>query len=156
MRCPVCFADSKVLDTRSSEDGMTIRRRRECIVCGKRFTTYERIEDRPLVVVKKSGRKELFDGSKVLKGLAKACEKRPIELADMEKLVDEVEKDLKNQYTEVEASIIGQTVMEKLIALDEVAYVRFASVYKKFDDVETFMHEIENMKGKKKADDSNG
>lgn len=156
MRCPICQGDSKVLDTRSNDDGTSIRRRRECMICGKRFTTYEKVEDMPLIVIKKSGRKELFDGSKVLKGLAKACEKRPLELARLESLVDEIEKDLKNQYTEVKASVIGQTIMEKLIALDEVAYVRFASVYKKFDDVETFIREIEAMKERKKAGEPNG
>ena len=108
----------------------------------------------PLVVIKKGGRSELFDGSKILKGLAKACEKRPIALSELEKLVEEIEKDLKNQYTEVDSSVIGQTIMEKLIALDEVAYVRFASVYKQFDDVETFIHEIEAMKERKKAGDT--
>ncbi len=154
MKCPVCQGDSKVLDTRSNEEGTSIRRRRECMICGKRFTTYEKIEDMPLVVIKKGGRSELFDGSKILKGLAKACEKRPIELSQLEKLVEEIEKDLKNQYTEVESSVIGQTIMEKLIALDEVAYVRFASVYKQFDDVETFTHEIEAMKERKKAGDA--
>ncbi len=148
MRCPVCHNDSKVVETRVNDNGTSIRRRRECIVCGKRFTTYEKIEDMPLIVVKKDGRKELFDGSKILKGLVKACEKRPISLEKLEEFVDEVEKDLKNNYTEVHSDIIGQTVMDKLIALDEVSYVRFASVYKHFNDVQTFIHEIEQMEGK--------
>ena len=102
----------------------------------------------PLIVLKKDGRKELFDGSKILKGLVKACEKRPISLEQLEEFVDEVERDLKNNYTEVHSEVIGQTVMDKLIALDEVSYVRFASVYKHFDDVQTFIHEIEQMEGK--------
>lgn len=148
MRCPVCHNDSKVVETRVNDNGTSIRRRRECIVCGKRFTTYEKIEDMPLIVVKKDGRKELFDGSKILKGLVKACEKRPISLEKLEEFVDEVEKDLKNNYTEVHSDIIGQTVMDKLIVLDEVSYVRFASVYKHFNDVQTFIHEIEQMEGK--------
>ena len=149
MKCPVCQGDSKVLDTRSNEEGTSIRRRRECMLCGKRVTTYEKIEDMPLVVIKKGGRSELFDGSKILKGLAKACEKRPIELAQLEKLVEEIEKDLKNQYTEVESSVIGQTIMEKLIALDEVAYVRFASVYRQFKDIDTFMAELNKLLSEK-------
>ena len=146
--CPVCHLDSKVVETRLNDNGTTIRRRRECTYCGKRFTTYEKIEDMPLIVLKKDGRKELFDGSKILKGLVKACEKRPISLEQLEEFVDEVERDLKNNYTEVHSEVIGQTVMDKLIALDEVSYVRFASVYKHFDDVQTFIHEIEQMEGK--------
>ena len=146
--CPVCHHDSKVVETRLNDNGTTIRRRRECTYCGKRFTTYEKIEDMPLIVLKKDGRKELFDGSKILKGLVKACEKRQISLEQLEEFVDEVERDLKNNYTEVHSEVIGQTVMDKLIALDEVSYVRFASVYKHFDDVQTFIHEIEQMEGK--------
>ena len=146
--CPVCHHDSKVVETRLNDNGTTIRRRRECTYCGKRFTTYEKIEDMPLIVLKKDGRKELFDGSKILKGLVKACEKRPISLEQLEEFVDEVERDLKNNYTEVHSEVIGQTVMAKLIALEEVSYVRFASVYKHFDDVQTFIHEIEQMEGK--------
>ena len=146
--CPVCHHDSKVVETRLNDNGTTIRRRRECTYCGKRFTTYEKIEDMPLIVLKKDGRKELFDGSKILKGLVKACEKRPISLEQLEEFVDEVERDLKNNYTEVHSEVIGQTVMDKLIALDEVSYVRFASVYKHFNDVQTFIHEIEQMEGK--------
>ena len=146
--CPVCHHDSKVVETRLNDTGTTIRRRRERTYCGKRFTTYEKIEDMPLIVLKKDGRKELFDGSKILKGLVKACEKRPISLEQLEEFVDEVERDLKNNYTEVHSEVIGQTVMDKLIALDEVSYVRFASVYKHFDDVQTFIHEIEQMEGK--------
>ncbi|MFR6291345.1 MAG: transcriptional regulator NrdR [Peptococcaceae bacterium] len=149
MQCPVCHNDSKVLDTRWIEEENSIRRRRECTVCSKRFTTYEKIEDKPLVVIKKSGRRELFDGSKILKGMAKACEKRPIGIEQLQKITVEIEKELKNQYSEVPVHLIGETIMRRLMAIDEVAYVRFASVYKEFDDVETFIREIEVMKERK-------
>lgn len=149
MQCPICHNDSKVLDTRWIEEENSIRRRRECIHCGKRFVTYEKIEDKPLVVVKKSGRRELFDGSKLLKGLAKACEKRPISIEQLQRMVVEVEKELKNQYSEVPVSLIGETIMRRLMNMDEVAYVRFASVYKDFNDVQTFIREIEVMKERK-------
>ena len=149
MQCPVCHSDSKVLDTRWIEEENSIRRRRECTVCSKRFTTYEKIEDKPLVVIKKSGRRELFDGSKILKGMAKACEKRPIGIEQLQKITVEIEKELKNQYSEVPVHLIGETIMRRLMAIDEVAYVRFASVYKEFDDVETFIREIEVMKERK-------
>ena len=149
MQCPACHGDSKVLDTRWIEDENSIRRRRECVVCGKRFVTYEKIEDKPLVVKKKSGRKELFDESKLLKGLAKACEKRPIGIEELKKLVLDVERDLKGQYNEVSSSLIGETIMCRLRDIDEVAYVRFASVYKDFSDVGTFIREIEDMKERK-------
>ncbi len=149
MQCPICRSDSKVLDTRWIEEENSIRRRRECTVCNKRFTTYEKIEDKPLVVVKKSGRRELFDGSKILKGLAKACEKRPIGIEQLQRMVVEIEKELKNQYAEVPVNVIGETIMRRLMEVDEVAYVRFASVYKEFDNVETFIREIEVMKERK-------
>ena len=149
MNCPICGNDTKVVETRLSDNGSSIRRRRECVNCGKRFTTYEKFEDMPLVVIKKDGRKELFDGSKILKGLVKACEKRPIGIDRLKEFVEEVERELKNNYTEVPSEIIGQTVMDKLILMDQVSYVRFASVYKHFDDVETFIHEIEQMERKK-------
>lgn len=149
MQCPICRSDSKVLDTRWIEEENSIRRRRECTVCNKRFTTYEKIEDKPLVVVKKSGRRELFDGSKILKGLAKACEKRPIGIEQLQRMVVEIEKELKNQYAEVPVNVIGETIMRRLMEVDEVAYVRFASVYKEFNNVETFIREIEVMKERK-------
>ncbi len=149
MQCPVCHNDSKVLDTRWIEEENSIRRRRECTVCSKRFTTYEKIEDKPLVVIKKSGRRELFDGSKILKGMAKACEKRPIGIEQLQRITVEIEKELKNQYSEVPVHLIGETIMRRLMSIDEVAYVRFASVYKEFDDVETFIREIEVMKERK-------
>lgn len=145
MQCPKCGKNSRVLDTRTAEKGNAIRRRRICTTCGQRFTTFEKIEDMPLVVVKKSGRKELFDRSKVMKGLVKACEKRPISLDRLEALSLEIEKDLKNEGREVDSAQIGQAIMNRLIELDQVAYVRFASVYKDFNDVETFIREIENL-----------
>ena len=149
MQCPVCHNDSKVLDTRWIEEENSIRRRRECTVCSKRFTTYEKLVDKPLVVIKNSGRRELFDGSKILKGMAKACEKRPIGIEQLQKITVEIEKELKNQYSEVPVHLIGETIMRRLMSIDEVAYVRFASVYKEFDDVETFIREIEVMKERK-------
>lgn len=149
MQCPVCQGDSKVLDTRWMEEENSIRRKRECILCGKRFITHEKIEDKPLVVIKKSGRRELFDDSKLLKGLAKACEKRPVSIDQLKQMIIDVEKDLKNQYTEVPTSEIGECIMRKLLQIDEVAYVRFASVYKDFSDVQTFIREIEVMKERK-------
>ena len=138
MQCPVCQGDSKVLDTRWIEEENSIRRKRECIQCNKRFVTYEKIEDKPLVVIKKSGRRELFDGSK-----------RPVSIDQLKQLIADVEKELKTQYTEVPVSEIGDCVMRKLMETDEVAYVRFASVYKEFSDVQTFIREIEVMKERK-------
>lgn len=149
MQCPVCCSDSKVLDTRWVEEEKAIRRRRECVQCGKRFVTYEKVEEKPLVVIKKSGRRELFDSSKLLKGLNKACEKRPVSIEQMQRLVSEVERELKGKYAEVPTSEIGEHIMRRLMKLDEVAYVRFASVYKEFDDVQTFIREIEIMKERK-------
>lgn len=149
MQCPVCRGDSKVVDTRWMEEENSIRRKRECIKCGKRFVTHEKIEDKPLVVIKKSGRRELFDSSKLLKGLAKACEKRPVSIDQLKLMIVDVEKELKNQYTEVPTSEIGACIMRKLMDIDEVAYVRFASVYKEFRDVQTFIQEIEVMKERK-------
>ena len=130
MLCPICGGDSKVLDTRTNESVNSVKRRRECMKCGKRFTTYERIEDMPLIVRKKSGRTELFDKSKILKGMAKACEKRPVSIDQLEDMVDQIERQLKNQYTEVSTADIGETIMKNLLQLDQVAYIRFASVYK--------------------------
>ncbi len=148
MQCPNCGEDSKVIDTRTTDYGATVKRRRECVSCGKRFTTYEKIEDMPLLVRKKSGRTELFDRSKIMKGLAKACEKRPITMSRLEEITEEIEKSLKNEYKEVPSAVIGETIMNYLVDLDEVAYVRFASVYKDFDDVETFIKEIEHLQNK--------
>ena len=147
MRCSFCgYPDSKVLDSRPVEDGRSIRRRRECLSCGKRFTTYEREEETSLLVVKRDGNREIFDKSKILAGLVRACDKRPVPVAVLEQLVLEVEKELKNAMErEVPAMRIGDMVMERLRAVDDVAYVRFASVYRKFEDVETFIQEIHKM-----------
>ena len=146
MLCPICGGDSKVLDTRTNESVNSVKRRRECMKCGKRFTTYERIEDMPLIVRKKSGRTELFDKSKILKGMAKACEKRPVCIDQLEDMVDQIERQLKNQYTEVSTADIGETIMKNLLQLDQVAYIRFASVYKDFSDIESFFKELEALK----------
>ena len=146
MLCPICGGDSKVLDTRTNESVNSVKRRRECMKCGKRFTTYERIEDMPLIVRKKSGRTELFDKSKILKGMAKACEKRPVSIDQLEDMVDQIERQLKNQYTEVSTADIGETIMKNLLQLDQVAYIRFASVFKDFSDIESFFKELEALK----------
>lgn len=146
MLCPVCGGPSRVLDTRTNDHVNTVKRRRECVKCGKRFTTYEKIEDMPLIVRKKSGRTELFDKAKILRGLAKACEKRPVTIDQLEEMVDNIEKQLKNQYTEVSTAEIGQTILEHLLKLDQVAYIRFASVYKDFSDIESFFNELEALK----------
>jgi transcriptional repressor NrdR len=147
MRCPFCgFFETKVLDTRSTDDGNSIRRRRECSNCTKRFTTYEKIEDVPIVVVKKDGKRQVYDPNKVLNGLIKACEKRPVALHELEKVTEEIEREIKNRLErEVSSSIIGELVMDKLKNLDEVAYVRFASVYREFKDINTFLKEIEDL-----------
>ena len=147
MRCSFCgYPDSKVLDSRPVEDGRSIRRRRECLSCGKRFTTYEREEETSLLVVKRDGNREIFDKSKILAGLVRACDKRPVPVAVLEQLVLDVEKELKNSMErEVPAMRIGDMVMERLRSVDDVAYVRFASVYRKFEDVETFIQEIHKM-----------
>ena len=147
MRCPFCYnMESKVVDSRPTDEGLTIRRRRECTKCGKRFTTYEKIEQLPVFVVKKDGRRESFDRDKILKGLLKACEKRPISLKDLEALVQDVEKQVFNSLEqEVTSQQIGQMVMERLKKLDEVAYVRFASVYRQFKDINTFMEELNKL-----------
>ena len=146
MLCPVCGGQSRVLDTRTNDTVNTVKRRRECVECGKRFTTYEKIEDMPLIVRKRSGRTELFDKAKILRGLAKACEKRPVTIDQLEEMVDNIEKQLKNNYTEVSTSEIGQTSLEHLLKLDQVAYIRFASVYKDFSDIESFFKELETLK----------
>lgn len=145
MRCPFCHhLDSKVQDTRPADEGATVRRRRECLACGKRFTTYEKIEEIPLVVIKKSGEREVFNPDKLLMGVIKSCEKRPVEMAKLEAMIQEIEKELSNRMErEVCSEIIGELVMEKLRHIDEVAYVRFASVYREFKDLQSFMGELE-------------
>jgi len=149
MRCPYCdFAESKVLDSRPTDDGNAIRRRRECIGCGRRFTTYEKIEEIPLVVVKKDGRREVFNRNKIISGLLKACEKRPVPVSKLEQVADEIEKDLRNNFErEVDSQKIGEMVMEKLRGVDEIAYVRFASVYRQFKDINRFMEELKKLLG---------
>lgn len=144
MRCPFCgFMESKVLDSRSAEEGSSIRRRRECLSCAKRFTTYEVLEELPLMVVKKDGKREMFDKNKLLNGLIRACEKRPIPISRLEMLADQVEKDIRNTMErEVMTRQIGETVMQHLKEIDQVAYVRFASVYRQFADINNFMQEL--------------
>lgn len=155
MKCPFCeMSDTRVIDSRPTEEGHAIRRRRECDNCGKRFTTYEKMEEVFFMVIKKDGSREAFDRNKVLNGIVKACEKRPVPLADIERIVDEIERGLNNMMEkEIESKVIGEIIMEHLKELDEVAYVRFASVYRQFTDVNTFAAEIEKLlksgKGKK-------
>ena len=145
MKCPYCsFAESKVIDSRATDEGSSIRRRRECLACAKRFTTYETLEKLPLVVIKKDGRREFFNHEKLLNGIIRSCEKRPISLDKMENLVDNVEKEIRNTVErEVPTGLIGEIVMRGLKEIDQVAYVRFASVYRQFADIENFMQELQ-------------
>ncbi|MDA8334526.1 MAG: transcriptional regulator NrdR [Peptococcaceae bacterium] len=155
MRCSFCgFADTRVLDSRPVEDGYSIRRRRECTACGKRFTTYEKMDELPLVVVKKDGRREPFDRHKLLQGLLKACQKRPISVSRLEEMAGQIERELKGTANrEVRSQSIGEAVVNELKDVDEVAYVRFASVYREFRDAETFVREIGRLlKNKEQAD----
>ncbi len=153
MKCPYCaHHDSRVIDSRSVEEGASIRRRRECPKCGHRFTTYEKYEDIPLMVIKKDGRRELFDAKKVLGGLVKAFEKRPVPYEKIQEVADSIETSIRSRgEAEVESELIGELVMEQLEAIDQIAYVRFASVYRQFADVKNFMQELERImkKGKK-------
>ncbi len=144
MRCLFCgHLESKVIDSRSTEEGTTIRRRRECLECGKRFTTYEKIETIPIIVIKKDGLREAFDREKVLNGILRACEKRPVTLKDIDALIDDIESKLYNMLErEVSSERIGEMVMERLQKLDDIAYVRFASVYRQFKDINSFMDEL--------------
>ena len=144
MKCPYCGSlDSKVVDSRHSEDGLSIRRRRECLNCQKRFTTYENVESLPIIVVKKDNSRQSFDRNKILNGMVRACEKRPVPLADLEAAAAEIEQILQNSLErEVSTERIGELVMERLKPLDEVAYVRFASVYRQFKDINSFMREL--------------
>lgn len=150
MRCPFCEnPDTRVIDSRPTEEGHAIRRRRECDSCSKRFTTYEKVEEMIFMVIKKDGSREAFDRNKVMNGIIKACEKRPVSIASIERIVEEIERGLNNMMEkEVESKLIGEVIMEHLKALDEVAYVRFASVYRQFKDVNTFVAEIEKLLGK--------
>lgn len=147
MKCPQCsHTVDKVIDSRPAEDGAAIRRRRECLACGARFTTYEKIEEVPIFVIKKDGMRESFDRTKILQGLVKACEKRPVSMERIEAMVRRVERQITQSMTqEVKASTIGELLMNELKSVDEVAYVRFASVYRQFTDVRTFMQEIEKL-----------
>ena len=144
MKCPYCGdQDSKVVDSRHSEDGQSIRRRRECLSCQKRFTTYETVESLPMIVIKRDNSRQSFDRNKVLNGMLRACEKRPVPMADLELAVDEIEQSIQNSLDrEVSTAKIGELVMERLKPLDEVAYVRFASVYRQFKDINSFMREL--------------
>ena len=147
MKCPFCgYEESKVIDSRPTDEGERIRRRRECLECSKRFTTYEKLEAISLVVVKKDQSRQQYDRNKVLGGIIRACEKRPISLTQMERVADDIEADLyQSMIKEVDSNTIVEKVMERLKDLDEVAYVRFASVYKRFDDLNTFMAELEGL-----------
>lgn len=139
-----------MVDSRASSDGASIRRRRECLGCAKRFTTYEHVEEQPLMIIKKDGRREPFDRHKLLAGLVKACEKRPVSMDDLEGLVDDLERELSQEFErEAPSREVGERVMKKLHALDPVAYVRFASVYREFKDVEQFMFELKDLLAKK-------
>ena len=144
MKCPFCgFLESKVIDSRPAEEGSTIRRRRECLACQKRFTTYEIIEHLPLVVVKRDGSRQTFDRVKLINGMVRACEKRPVSLAQLEKIADEIEQELQSALErEISTFDIGEIVMRRIKEVDEVAYVRFASVYRSFKDINTFMEEL--------------
>lgn len=145
MKCPYCGEESKVIESRHTEEH-SIRRRRECTVCARRFNTFERIEEAHLIVVKKDGRREAFDRNKVMNGVLRACEKRPVALADVETLVNEVERDIRNSMEkEVPSVDIGERVMERLRGVDGVAYVRFASVYREFKDVNEFREQLEQL-----------
>lgn len=147
MRCPFCQdAENKVIDSRESHEGSVIRRRRECLACKRRFTTYERVEELYPLIVKKDGRRETFDREKIVSGLKKACEKRPVSAAQMEECVAEIERTLQGLgEKEVASAVIGEELMRKLQQLDEVAYVRFASVYRSFRDIAEFMNELKDL-----------
>lgn len=147
MKCPYCaHLESKVVDSRPAEEGASIRRRRECLSCRKRFTTYEMVESLPLMVVKKDGSRQSFDRNKVLSSMLRACEKRSVPLAKLEEMTSEIEQNLQNQLDrEIPTELVGEQVMEKLRGADEVAYVRFASVYRQFKDIQTFMSELKKL-----------
>ncbi len=148
MRCPFCLhVDSKVLDSRQTEEGASIRRRRECVACSKRFTTYERLDEMPFLVIKKDGGREGFSRTKILNGVMRACEKRPISLETIEGVVDDIEREVRSGLDrEVASEYIGELVMDKLRDLDDVAYVRFASVYRQFKDIDRFIEELQELR----------
>ena len=147
MKCPYCgHPESKVLDSRPADENASIRRRRECLSCARRFTTYETVESLPIVVIKKDGSRQSFDRQKVLRGMIRACEKRPVALAELERIADEIEQELQNSMErEIRTEVIGEKVMERLRKVDQVAYVRFASVYRQFKDIDTFMAELSKL-----------
>ncbi|QSX06949.1 transcriptional repressor NrdR [Sedimentibacter sp. zth1] len=147
MRCPKCnYFETKVIDSRQTDDGFKIRRRRECISCGQRFTTYEKIEEMQLVVIKRDGNRQGYNKDKIINGLIRACEKRPVSLRKIESITENVEKQLYNNFqTEVSTELIGELVMNELKYVDDVAYVRFASVYRQFKDINTFMDELKRI-----------
>ena len=157
MKCPSCQHNgTRVLDSRPSDEGRSIRRRRECDECGYRYTTFERIEETPLIVVKKDGNREEFSREKLLRGLVRACEKRPVPLETLEKITEEVERETRNQgISEVSSTDIGEKVMEQLADVDEVAYVRFASVYRQFKDLNVFVDELKELLDRENNNDSN-
>ncbi len=150
MKCPFCSElDNKVIDSRLGKDGEVIRRRRECIACGRRFTTYEHVEEIPLTIIKKDGRREVFSRGKVLSGMKKACEKRNISINEIESFVDDLERDLREiGEKEISSHVVGEKIMAKLHTIDDVAYVRFASVYREFKDVNDFFDELKNLLNK--------
>lgn len=150
MKCPFCgFEESKVIDSRPTDEGQRIRRRRECLQCGKRFTTYEVIESLPIIVIKKDKSRETFNRNKLMNGLLRACEKRPVSIDTLDSMIDEIEVIIQNSLDrEVSSEKIGELVMEKLKKIDEVAYVRFASVYRQFKDINTFMNELNKLLSK--------
>ena len=154
MKCPFCsYGDSRVVDSRSIDNGTSIRRRRECPSCGRRFTTYEKYEETPLLVIKKDGRRELFDTQKLTSGLLKAFEKRPFSYEKIQEIASDIERQLRAKgETEINSSIIGETVMKTLQGIDQIAYVRFASVYRQFTDINSFMQEIQGMLKKSKEE----
>lgn len=151
MKCPFCsHTEDRVIDSRSSNEDKSVRRRRECEKCKRRFTTYEYIEEAPIMVVKKDGRRESFDRNKIISGILKACEKRPVSMEKVEAIVDKVEKELQKSFDkEVKAKEIGELVMDHLHKIDEVAYVRFASVYRQFKDINQFMKELKGLLNKR-------
>ena len=155
MKCPFCNSlDSKVVDSRLNDDGTSIRRRRECVGCGKRYTTYEKIESTPVLVIKNTGNRQIFDSTKIKNGIIKACEKRPVSMAKIDKLVSDIEKQVNNTLAqEISSKKVGDMVMNGLKGLDEVAYVRYASVHRQFKDINTLLEEIEKLVADKTTED---
>jgi transcriptional repressor NrdR len=153
MKCPSCgYLESKVIDSRPTDEGRSIRRRRECLECGARFTTFETLESYPILVIKKNGTREAFDRTKIMNGLIKACQKRPVTMEQLEKVVSDIENELQNSLNhEIQSQKIGEMIIDKLKKIDEVAYVRFASVYREFKDLDTFMRELAALKNENRS-----